>query len=225
MLGDLHPDTRTLSVTLHLRELHAAARHARLARQARRCQERSPWQRLGHLLIAAGRALLGAREDAEAWAPAGSPTRAPTQSVLVRDAAPPGAVIAVTDGVSNAGRTGPVAGLDAVAELSQIGAWNRSVRCAEVVGAYLPLRPCAVGYVGAYPWPAPHGDSTELADLVVYAAIGRWRCLATGESGTAFDFVCRMERLSPAETLALCLQRWPAPAAHTVAPRPRCSRL
>jgi len=34
MLGDLHPDTRTLSVTLHLQELHAAARDARVARQA-----------------------------------------------------------------------------------------------------------------------------------------------------------------------------------------------
>jgi len=164
-------------------------------------------------------------EDAEAWAPADSPTPAPAQSVLVRDAVPPGAVIAVTDGVSNAGRPGPVAGLDDVAERGQIAAWNRGVRCAEVVGTYLPLIPCAVGYVGAYPWPAPHGEGTEHADLVVYAAIGRWRCLATGESGTAFDFVCRMERLSPTETLTLCLQRWPAPSAHTRAPRPRCSRL
>ncbi len=223
MLGDLHPDTRALSVTLHLQELHAAARHASLARQA--CLARSPRQRLGHLLIAAGRALIGTMEDAEAWAPTDSPTWAHTQSVLVSDAAPPGAVIAVTDGVPNAGRSGPVADLDAGAELGQIGAWNRSVRCAEVVGAYLPLRPCAVGYVGAYLWPAPHGDSTEHTDLIVYTAIGRWRCLATGESGTAFDFVCRMERLPPAETLALCLQRWPAPSAHTVAPRPRCSRL
>jgi len=94
---------------------------------------------------------MGTLEDAEAWAPADSPTSAPAQSVLVRDAAPPGAVIAVTDGVSNAGLPGPVAGLDDVAERGQIGAWNRGVRCAEVVGTYLPLRPCAVGYVGAYP--------------------------------------------------------------------------
>jgi len=223
MLGDLHPDARMLSVTLHLQELQAAASNARLARQARQTQ--SPRQRLGHLFIAAGRALMDTMEDAEAWAPAGSPIPAPTHSVLVGDAAPPTAVIAVTDGVSNAGRSGPVAGPDDVTELSQIAAWNRSVRCAEVVGAYLPLRPCAVGYVGAYPWPAPHGDSTEHAGLVVYAAIGRWRCLATGESGTAFDVVCRMERLPPTETLALCLQRWPAPAAHTVALRPRCSQL
>ncbi len=219
MLGDLYPDPRTLSVTLHLQELQAAARHARLARQA--CLARSPRQRLGHLLIAAGRALMDTREDAEAWTLAGSPTPAPTPAVLVGDAAPPGAVIAVTDGVSKGAPPGPGASLDDAAERSQIAAWNRSVRCAEVVGAYVPLTPCAVGYVGACPWPAHHGDSAEQADLVVYAAIGRWRCLATGESGTAFDVVRRMERLPPTETLALCLRRWPAPSARAGAPRPR----
>ena len=56
---------------------------------------------------------------------------------------------------------------------------------------------------------------------VVYAAIGRWRCLATGESGTAFDFVGRMEGLPPAATLAVCRQRWPASPPLPVEPQPR----
>jgi len=91
---------------------------------------------------------------------------------------------------------------------SVIRAWLEAVRCEDVVRAYLRLDRRGVGHC---PWPEHHAHGDRAASFQVLARVQRWKCYATEETGNAFDFVCRMERATPKEALAYCLERWPLP--------------
>jgi DNA primase len=66
--------------------------------------------------------------------------------------------------------------------------------------------------VGHCPWPEHHAHRDRAPSFQVLGRAQRWTCYATGESGNAFDFVCRMEHLTPREALAFCRERWPVRA-------------
>jgi hypothetical protein len=94
----------------------------------------------------------------------------------------------------------------ALRERSAIRSWVEGVRCEEVVGAYVALDRRGVGHC---PWPAHHAHQDRAASFQVLSRAQRWTCYATGESGNAFDFICRMEHLTPKEALAFCREHWP----------------
>ena len=79
--------------------------------------------------------------------------------------------------------------------------------CLVVVGAYVRLDRRGVGHC---PWPEHHAHEDRAPSFQVLSRAQRWTCYATGESGNAFDFVCRMEGLRPKEALAYCREHWPA---------------
>lgn len=95
----------------------------------------------------------------------------------------------------------------ALRERSAIRNWVAGVRCEEVVGAYVALDRRGVGHC---PWPEHHAHQDRAPSFQVLSRAQRWTCYATGESGNAFDFVCRMEGLMPKAALAFCRERWPA---------------
>jgi len=204
MLGGPYCGDHSLYVRIHLQELQARAAEDRRARLARGPRPLRP--RLGHLLVALGTALVGPLTEDVGHDPIpGGQRSGPGPSAP----APGPQSSSWPHNFSVAGAGHHHAADDAIAR-RQIQVWLESVRCAAVVGTYVHLDPHPMGYVGICPWAQHHrlGDST--APLIVYTAIERWRCLATGESGTALDFVIRMERLPRAEALAFCLARWPS---------------
>ncbi len=89
---------------------------------------------------------------------------------------------------------------------SAIRAWVDGVRCEDVVRAYVALDRRGVGHC---PWPEHHAHRDRDASFQVLRRAQRWTCYATGETGNAFDFVCRMEQMTPKEALAYCRDRWP----------------
>jgi DNA primase len=84
-----------------------------------------------------------------------------------------------------------------------------AVGCEEVVRAYVALDRRGVGHC---PWPEHHAHGDRSASFQVLGRAQRWICYATGETGNAFDFVCRMEALTPRAALAYCQERWPVRA-------------
>jgi hypothetical protein len=98
------------------------------------------------------------------------------------------------------------AGVPSSKDGSAIRAWVEAVRCEEVVRAYVALDRRGVGHC---PWPEHHAHGDRSASFQVLSRAQRWICYATGESGNAFDFVCRMETMTPKVALAYCLDRWP----------------
>lgn len=205
MLGGYYDGDHCAHVQFHLRELRALAEEDRRARLAR--GSRSLRWRLGRLLLLAGTALAGPEAEEGAAVPphalAGSLAR-DTAAELYHQT-PYG--LAYSEGTEQES--------DTVAALAwttrRIGEWTRLVSCADVVRAYIPLEPYGLGYIAICPW-ARHRH-VGYARLVVYDAINRWRCLETGESGTALDFVCRMEGVSREAALKVCLERWPIHAS------------
>jgi len=99
------------------------------------------------------------------------------------------------------------AGTPSAKDGSAIRAWLEAVRCDEVVRAYVTLDRRGVGHC---PWPEHHAHGDRAASFQVLSRAQRWICYATGETGNAFDFVCRMETMMPKVALAYCLERWPA---------------
>ncbi len=202
MLGGYYDGDHCAYVRLHLQELRAIAEENRRARLVRGSHPLR--RRLGRLLVVVGSALAGrASRDREATPPH------PPASTLIPDTLEAGWVL--EGGAASARASEDVAALAWTA--GRIREWNALISCADVVRAYIPLEPYGLGYAGLCPCAEHRHSGRRQSRLVVYEAINRWRCLETGESGTALDFVCRMEGVSRQAALTLCLERWPIHAS------------